>query len=123
VEYLGHVDDMPALMARADIVVLPSYREGTPRVLVEAAAAGKPIVATDIGGCRGLVEDGVNGLLVPVRDADALAVALRRLAQDAGLRERFGRAGRAIFAAGFSEELVLGKTLAVYGELLRGCDS
>lgn len=118
VEYLGHVDDMPALLARADIVVLPSYREGTPRVLVEAAAAGKPIVATDIAGCRGLVEDGVNGLLVPVKDADALAAALRRLAEDADLRERFGWAGRQIFEAGFSEELVLGKTLAVYRELL-----
>jgi glycosyltransferase involved in cell wall biosynthesis len=118
VEYLGHVDDMPALLARTDIVVLPSYREGTPRILVEAAAAGKPIVATDIAGCRGVVEDGVNGLLVPVRDVPALADALRKVLADAELRERFGRAGRRIFEAGFSEELVLSRTLAVYRELL-----
>lgn len=116
VEYLGHVDDIPALLARTDIVVLPSYREGTPRVLVEAAAAGKPIVATDIGGCRGLVEDGINGLLVPVKDAEALANALHTLATDAELRERFGRAGRTIFEQGFTERMVLEKTLAVYRE-------
>ncbi len=117
VKYLGHVEDMPALMARADIIALPSYREGTPRVLVEAAAAGKPIVTTAIGGCLGLVEDGVNGLLVPVRDVDALAVALRRLATDAQLRQDYGRAGRRIFVDGFSEELVLRQTMAVYREL------
>lgn len=118
VEYLGHVDDMPALLERADIVVLPSYREGTPRILVEAAAAGKPVVATDIAGCRGLVEDSVNGLLMPVRDVPALAGALRKLLADAELREQYGRAGRQIFEAGFSEELVLSKTLAIYRELL-----
>jgi len=117
VEYLGHVDDMPALLAQTDIVVLPSYREGTPRILVEAAAAGKPIVATNIGGCRGLVQDGVNGLLVPVRDVPALVAALRRLLVDGALRTKFGRAGRLIFEAGFSEELVIEKTLAVYREL------
>jgi len=118
VEYLGHVDDMPALLAQTDIVVLPSYREGTPRILVEAAAACKPIVATDIGGCRGLVQHDVNGLLVPVRDVSALTGALRRLLADADLRLMYGRAGRQIFEEGFSEDLVIEKTLAVYRELV-----
>ena len=118
VSCLGHVDDMLPLLAAADIVVLPSYREGTPRILIEAAAMGIPIVATDIAGCRGLVQDGVNGFLVPVKDATALATALQRLTADQALRQVMGAAGRAIVLAEFDEEIVLEKTLAVYRELL-----
>lgn len=118
VSCLGHVDDMLPLLAAAEIVVLPSYREGTPRILIEAAAMGIPIVATDIAGCRGLVQDGVNGFLVPVKDAPALATALQRLIADRELRQVMGAAGRAIVLAEFDEEIVLEKTLAVYRELL-----
>ena len=115
---LGHVDDMQPLLAQADIVVLPSYREGTPRILIEAAAMAIPIVATDIAGCRGLVQDGINGLLVPVKDAAALAAALQRLLADQKLRQAMGLAGRRIVTAEFDEKIVIEKTLAIYREIL-----
>ncbi len=70
VQWLGHVDDMPALLADVDMVVLPSYREGLPKGLIEAAACALPLVTTDVPGCREVVSDGVDGLLVPVRDAE-----------------------------------------------------
>lgn len=117
VELLGHVDGMKPLLEQADIVVLPSYAEGTPRILIEAAAMTRPIVATDIAGCRGLVEDGVNGLLVPVKEVAALTVALEKLVRDPDLRRRFGLAGREIVLREFDEKIVLEKTFAVYAEL------
>ena len=120
IRFLGHVDDMPELLASSDLVVLPSHREGTPRILLEAAAMELPVVATDIPGCRGVVEHEVNGLLVPVRDAPALAEAIVRLVQDEDLRARFGRTGRRIVLRGFDERIVLDKTLAVYQDLLMG---
>ena len=123
VTFLGHVDDMQQLIADSDIVVLPSYREGTPRILIEAAAMAKPIVATDIPGCAGLVVDGVNGLLVPVRESVALADALTTLIADAALRTRFGRAGREIVLSEFDETIVIRKTCAIYRELTRGRDA
>ena len=116
--YAGHHDDIRQLIAECDIVVLPSYREGSPRILIEAAAMAKPIVATKIAGCMGIVEEGVNGLLVPVGDAAALAEALERLVRNRGLRETMGKAGRRIALAEFSDEIVLQKTFAVYHELL-----
>ena len=118
VNCLGHVDDMLPLLAKVDIVVLPSYREGTPRILIEAAAMAIPIVATDIAGCRGLVQDGINGLLVPIKDAPALAAALQRLIADRALRLEMGVAGRRIVMAEFDEKIVLEKTLAIYRRLL-----
>lgn len=119
VSLLGHVQDMPALMATADVVVLPSsYREGVPRSLIEAAAAGLPIVTTDAPGCREVVEDGVNGILVPVRDGAALAAAIRKLALDPALAARMGAASRQKALAQFDERIVLASTLAVYRELV-----
>jgi glycosyltransferase involved in cell wall biosynthesis len=115
---LGHVDTMTALLDTCDLVVLPSYREGTPRILIEAAAMGKAIVATDIPGCRGLVRDGVNGLLVPCKSAAALAEALEILIPDVSRRRKFGLAGREIVKAEFSEDIVIHKTFDVYGECL-----
>ena len=117
IEYRGHVEDMPALIGASDMVVLPSYREGTPRVLIEAAAMARPIVATDIAGCAGLVQDGVNGLTVPVRDVGALADAMARLAGDGDLRSAMGRRGREIVLAEFDERVVIRKTLDVYREI------
>jgi len=117
VNYLGHVDNMKVLLAESDIVVLPSYREGTPRILIEAAAMEKPIVATDIAGCAGIVEQGVNGLLVPVNDARGLAEAIEKLIMEPELRIKLGKAGREIVIREFDENLVLQKTLAVYEEL------
>jgi len=118
VNYLGHVDNMKDLLAYSDIVVLPSYREGTPRILIEAAAMEKPIVATDIAGCVGIVEHGVNGLLVPVKDAVSLANALEKLIISPELRVKFGKAGREIVLREFDEKIVLEKTFAVYRELM-----
>jgi glycosyltransferase involved in cell wall biosynthesis len=118
VTLLGHVQDMPALMATADVVVLPSYREGVPRSLIEAAAAGLPIVTTDAPGCRAVVEDGVNGILVPVRDSAALAAAIRKLVLDRALAARMGVASRQKALAQFDERIVLANTLAVYQELV-----
>ncbi len=118
VEWLGHVDDMPALFASVDMVVLPSYREGLPKGLIEAAACALPLVTTDVPGCRQVVTDGVDGLLVPARDADALARAIARLQDDPELATRFGQAARAKALAEFDEKIVIERTLAVYRELL-----
>ena len=90
----GHVTDMPTLLALSDLVVLPSYSEGIPRVLIEAAAMARPIVSTTIPGVAEIVEDGVNGLLVPPRDADALGRAIEELLDNPDLRAEYGKAGR-----------------------------
>ena len=121
VRYLGHVSDMPKQIAQSDIVVLPSYREGTPKILLEAAACGKPIIATDIAGCRGVVQHGVNGLLVPVRDVEALAEAIRVLVADKELRKSYGRNSREIVIANFEESIVNEKTLDIARELNLVC--
>jgi glycosyltransferase involved in cell wall biosynthesis len=118
VTLLGHVDDMPALLAQTDIAVLPSYREGTPRSLLEAAACGLPLVATDAPGCREIVHHKINGLLVPIKDATALAAALRRLCREPETRQRLGQASRAKALAAFDERIVFEQTLAVYRELI-----
>lgn len=119
VEWLGFRIDMPAVFRSMHIVCLPTfYPEGVPRVLIEAAACGRPIVATDRPGCREVVQDGDNGLLVPAHDAAALARALRRLIEDPVLRKRMGARGRARAESEFSQELVHAQTLAVYRELL-----
>lgn len=117
-EWLGHVDDMPALFASVDIVVLPSYREGLPKGLIEAAACALPLVTTDVPGCREVVRDGVDGLLVPVRDAEALAVAIARLQDDPMLAARLGQAARERALSEFDEVIVIRRTRDVYRELL-----
>jgi glycosyltransferase involved in cell wall biosynthesis len=118
VDVLGHVDDMRAILDETDIVVLPSYREGCPRILVEAAAMGIPIVATDVPGCRVVVDDEINGYLVPPRDANSLARAIGRLIGDETLRRRFGEAGRLMAIYNFDESIVLADTLRVYDRLM-----
>ncbi len=119
VEWLGKQDDMPALLAQSHIVCLPSYREGLPKSLLEAAASGRAIVATDVPGCREAVRHDENGLLVPARDAVALAQALHLLIGDAAMRQRFGQRGRSMAEQEFSGEKVAAETLALYRELLR----
>lgn len=118
IEAWGWREDMPVVMTQADIVCLPSYREGLPKALLEACAAGKAIVTTDTPGCREVVEDGHNGLLVPVRDVDALVSALRTLITDAALRHRFGLNGRRLAQTQFSEQAALTASLEVYRELV-----
>jgi len=118
VEWWGHRDDMPAVFHTAHIACLPSYyREGLPKVLLEAAACGLPIVTTDAPGCREIVRDGDDGFLVPVRDTQALAVALRSLIDNVALRAKMGQRARAIVLSEFSQERVIAETLVVYQEL------
>ena len=119
VEWLGHVHDMPSLLAGVDVVTLPSYYgEGLPKSLIEAAACSLPLVTTDAPGCREVVTDGVDGLLVPVRDAAALARAIARLQDDPSLAQRLGTAARAKALAEFDERVINAATLDVYRELL-----
>jgi glycosyltransferase involved in cell wall biosynthesis len=119
IEWWGLRDDMPEVLKAVSIVALPSYyREGVPMILLEAAASGRPIITTDMPGCREVVRPGENGLLVPPRDAKALYTALCALLQDPALRTRMGARSREIAVAEFSEEHVLKQTLAVYQELL-----
>ncbi len=117
IKVLGHMDDMDRLMRTVDLVVLPSYREGVPRGLIEAAAMGLPIVTTDAPGCREIVEDGVNGFLVPVRDAMALSEKIEHLLDHPDLCQQFGAAGRKMVLHEFDEQIVFRETYAVYREL------
>ena len=118
VEWWGPQENIRAVLAKCHIVCLPSFREGVPKILIEAAACGRPIVTTDVPGCREIVRHGENGLLVPVRNSAALAGALRLLIGDGGLRERMGQHGRQIAVTEFSLNRVIRETLAVYDELL-----
>jgi glycosyltransferase involved in cell wall biosynthesis len=119
-EWLGHVNDMPALFRSVHVVVLPSYREGLPKGLIEAGASGCALVTTDVPGCREVVRDGDDGLLVPARDADALARAIGRLYDEPELRARLAKAARAKALVAFDERIVIAKTLEVYRELAAG---
>ncbi|HMD87892.1 MAG TPA: glycosyltransferase family 4 protein [Anaerolineaceae bacterium] len=120
VEWCGWQDDMAQFYGHSHIVCLPSYREGLPRSLIEASACGRPIVASDVPGCRQVVSEGENGLLVPVRDAEALANAVQRLIADAPLREKMGRRGREIVEAEYSTERIVSETMEVYKKLAGG---
>jgi glycosyltransferase involved in cell wall biosynthesis len=117
VDMLGHIEAMDDIIALADIVVLPSYREGTPRVLLEAGAMGKPIVATDVPGCREVVKDGYNGILVPVKDSEALARAVESLLADQEESRRMGLNGRLLIEKEFGSDKVVQSTLQVYNTL------
>lgn len=114
VESWGWRTDMEKIYASAHIVCLPSYREGVPKSLLEAAAAGRPIVTTDAPGCREVVRHGENGLLVPPRQVQPLAEALRQLIEDAGARARMGARSRSIAESEFALEKVISATLALY---------
>jgi glycosyltransferase involved in cell wall biosynthesis len=115
VEYLGEARDVRPFVADSAIVVLPSYREGLPRVLLEGAAMSRPVIATDVPGCREVVVDGETGLLVPPRDAQALAAAILRLVDlPQAQREAMGKRGRVLVDSRFSNAQVF----AVYGTLL-----
>jgi len=118
VEVAGPSTDIPGEYARAHIAVLPSYREGLPKSLLEAAAAGLPMVATDVPGCREICREGETGLLVPARAVEPLAAALQKLATDPALRETMGRKARDIAVAEFAEEIAVSQTLDLYREML-----
>lgn len=117
IRFLGERDDIKEILMHTNIYTLPSYREGTPRTVLEAMAMGKPIVTSDAPGCRQTVENGVNGFLVPVGNSHALASALEKLILDKNLREKMGRVSRIKVVREFSDEVVVKKILSLYREL------
>jgi glycosyltransferase involved in cell wall biosynthesis len=118
VQYLGHVDDMPDLLSQVDVAVLPSYREGVPRSLLEAAACGLPLITTDVPGCREVVRNLFNGLLIPPRDAPALAEAIRFMHAHPEERARMGAEARRTVLHEFDQKIVFERTFGVYRDLL-----
>jgi glycosyltransferase involved in cell wall biosynthesis len=117
VQLLGHRLDIPALMAQAHMVVLPSYREGLPKVLIEAAACGRSVVTTDVPGCRDAIEVEVTGVLVPSKDSVLLADAIKRLVMDRALCDAMGRAGRRRAEQVFDVNTVVNTHLDIYRAL------
>jgi glycosyltransferase involved in cell wall biosynthesis len=121
VKYLGTNDDVPSVIAEADCIVLPSYREGLSQVLLEAASMAKPIITTDVPGCREVVEDGVNGYLCEVKNVDALAEKMREmLTLNREEREAMGARGREKVKAEFDEKVVNEKYLKTIDALMGG---
>jgi glycosyltransferase involved in cell wall biosynthesis len=118
IEVLGHVSDIRQVWAGSHIAVLPSRREGLPKSLLEAAACGRAIVASDVPGCREIARAGVNALLVPPDDAAALAAALERFARDPQMRKTFALAGRRLVENEFSSARIGRQTVALYDRLL-----
>jgi glycosyltransferase involved in cell wall biosynthesis len=118
IEYLGTTMDVREFINNADCVVLPSYREGTPRTLLEAASSSKPIIATDVPGCNNVVEHDFNGFLCKLKDSDDLADKMKAMAalSDEKLKQ-FGTNGRAKMEAEYDESLVINKYLAALDEL------
>ena len=114
VEWRPRADDMPAVWAGCHMAVLPSHREGMPRTLLEAAACARPLIASDVPGCRDLVRDGDNGLLVPLHDAPALARAIARLADDSALRARMGARAREIVESEYCDHHIVARMLSLY---------
>jgi glycosyltransferase involved in cell wall biosynthesis len=109
---------MPGLFAGAHLVVLPSYREGLPKVLVEAAACGRAVVTTDVAGCRDAIVAGETGVLVQPRDVRGLADAIARLLANPHDRQRMGQAGRRLAEREFAVERIVDEHMAVYRRLL-----
>jgi glycosyltransferase involved in cell wall biosynthesis len=118
VEWWGKKTDMHKVLAQSSIVCLPSYREGLPKVLLEAASCGRAIIATDVPGCREIVHDGENGILVPLKNSIALVSAIKELIDNPEKRKSMGINGRRLVESEFSEEIVVSQTLKVYQELL-----
>jgi glycosyltransferase involved in cell wall biosynthesis len=117
VEFLGQVTDIRTVWARAHIAVLPSRREGLPLSLLEAAACGRPLIASDVPGCREIARPDINALLVAADDPAGLADAIVRLASDAALRRRFGAAGRSLVEREFSSQRIGAEIVALYDRL------
>ena len=118
IEWIGHKEDMPTVFANSHIVCLPSYGEGLPKVLIEAASCCRPIVTTDIPGCREIVKHNVNGFLIPKHSSIALAEALLLLISKPHLRKKMGIRGRKMVEKYFSEEIIVNKTMSIYNELI-----
>ena len=118
VRLMGYRNDIAEQYAGSNIVCLPSYREGLPKSLVEAAACGRAVVTTDVPGCRDAITPGETGMTVPVKDPLALADAVQKLVENPALRERMGLAGRALAEKEFSIEKIIDQHLQIYREVL-----
>ena len=117
-KFIGYETNMAQLIPSADIVCLPSYREGLSKFLIEAAACGKPIVTTNVPGCKEVVKDNWNGYVVAVQNSNALADALEALIASKEKREKFGKNSREIAIKAFSIESVIEQTMNVYQQIL-----
>jgi len=118
VEWWGHKEEMQNIYQQAAIVCLPSYREGLPKSLLEAASCALPIVTYDVPGCREVVIDGINGFLVPLKDEHALLNAIKKLLDDASLCDKFGQAGRELVIREFSQQKIASETKKIWEEVL-----
>lgn len=123
VTWLGHREDIADILANSHISVLPSYREGLPKSLLEAMAAGRAVIATDVPGCRAVVTHGQTGILVPPRDAQAIADAVEQLVKDPLMRQRYALAGHRHVVSELSTEIVQRATLELYGAMLNADES
>ncbi len=119
IEYLGMRSDIRELIGLCDIVVLPSYREGKPKFLLEAASMGKPIITTDAPGCRDTVVNGENGILVPVKDVESLSKAILKLINNPELRRKMGEESRKKAEKEFDEKIVVNQTMKIYSQLIK----
>lgn len=119
VEILGYQKDIPKLYARSHIICLPSYREGLPKALIEAAAANRAVVTTDVPGCRDAIIPNKTGLLVPVRNSEALANAIQYLIENSEKRQSMGRAGRKLAEKDYAIENIVNAHLKIYEELIK----
>jgi len=118
VEWWGHIKDMHEVLSRTHLVVLPSYREGFPKVLIEAASCGRAVVTTDVPGCRDAIDPGVTGLLVPVRNVEALVEAIQKMLNDPKCRKEMGYAGRCRAETMFPVEKIIDSHLEIYRKLI-----
>jgi glycosyltransferase involved in cell wall biosynthesis len=123
IEWWGHREDMIDVYAQADIVCLPSYREGMPKCLLEAAASGCAVITSDVTGCKEAIIPGITGDLVPVRDAEILADVLGKLMADSDRRQRYGKAGRELAVQRFGIDAVVDATMAIYKRILAHANS
>ncbi len=119
IEWIGFRKEMYPEYQNSDIVVLPSYREGLPKSLIEACAVGRPVVTTDVPGCRECVRDGWNGYLVPARNSEALAEAMRKLIGNAELRKEFGQHSRHLAEQQFSLSTVVAEHMKIYAKVMK----
>ncbi len=119
IEWWGRQDDMLSIYHKADIVCFPSYHEGLPKTLLEAASCGLPIVSYDVSGCREVVQDTVNGFLIPFKDRDALFLAVLKLLEDSKLRYEMGKKGRNMILKDFTQEKIAAETISVWNEFLK----
>ncbi|MFL2555928.1 MAG: glycosyltransferase [Gammaproteobacteria bacterium] len=114
IEWIGHEDVMLDILQKSNIACLPSYREGMPKFLLEAASCGLAIVTTDVPGCREIVENNVNGFLVDPKDSKSLADSIKLLVDDLKLREKFGKQSRVVVENTFSSEIINKQTISFY---------